>query len=379
MVGRFVQNLRRFPLVGSFVSFPAEIIRTTSNILHYLREDMKDPALRPLAIRRAVGLAVASGFTFAAQAAFMALLGVDDDEEEAFRKLSAPWQKNSQLLPIGRDEKGNLRFIDMSFLDPYNYWKRPIVALMRDQPMDDALKSAARDAFSPFFGMDIAAGAVYDVLRNAKDTGGRVFNPHDSTVAQTGDILNHMRKALQPGIASNVERAVKAARGDVSPSGQQYSLNDEILANLGFRVSTFNPRTALYFKAFEFNREKADANQILLQVLRNPNRVSDADIASAFRRAGKARRDAYTTMGILVSGAKSSGMAPAQVAEVLRKSAITGTDVSSLMRGTAPEWKPSAQFMSVAFRKAGAIYTPDVAAEFRRRRDEVMRLMGSGE
>jgi ribosomal protein L24 len=375
MTGRFINQLRRFPLAGTFVSFPAEIIRTTANILHYLHQDMKDPALRPLAIRRGVGMAMASGMTFAAQAVFMALLGVDDDEEEAFRKLAAPWQKNSQLLPVGRDENGNLRFIDLSFLDPYNYFKRTIVAIMRDQPYSDALKSAARDAFTPFFGMDIAAGAIYDVLRNAKDPGGKVFNPQDSVVQQTGDILNHLRKSLQPGVATNLERAIKAAQGEVSPSGQQYSLGDEALANLGFRVSTFNPRTALYFKAFEFTTSKSDANQILLRVLRDPNEVDQEDIATAFRRASRARSKVYADMQTLVSGAMASGLSRSQVLTTLRKSGVSEKDAMALLRGKVPRWVPTPDFMVSAIRKADAIYSPKTRTEFMRRRQQIFSLM----
>lgn len=378
MTGTFVQKLRRFPLAGTFVSFPAEIIRTTANIIHYLREDMKDPALRPLAIRRAVGLGLASGLTFAAQGLSMALLGVDDEEEEAFRKMAAPWQKNSQLLPIGRNDDGSLRFIDMSFLDPYNYFKRPIVALMRDEPIESSLASAARDAFTPFFGMDIAAGAIVEILNNKKATGGAVFNPQDSVVEQTADITNHIRRAIQPGIASNLERAIKAARGEVSPSGQQYSLADEVLANLGFRVSTFNPRTALYYKAFEFNDDKGNANQILLKTLKNPNRVSDGDVESAFERAMKARRRAYERMGDIAHGALASGMSRDEVMRTLRKSGISRQDARALIAGQVPKWKPGADFMSGALRKSDAIYSPATRREFMQRKRQVMQLAQAG-
>ena len=108
---------------------------------------MADPNLRGLALRRVAGLSIASGFAYAAQALAMSMLGVGDDEEEAFRDLAAPWQRNSNIIPIDRDEKGHLRFIDLSFLDPYNYWKRPINAILRDQPYEEIAKEIAREAF----------------------------------------------------------------------------------------------------------------------------------------------------------------------------------------------------------------------------------------
>jgi hypothetical protein len=42
MTGRAVNALRRFPLAGTFVSFPAEVIRTSYHITRYLAQDLKD-------------------------------------------------------------------------------------------------------------------------------------------------------------------------------------------------------------------------------------------------------------------------------------------------------------------------------------------------
>jgi hypothetical protein len=65
MTGRFVQRLRRFPLAGTFVSFPAEIIRTSYHILRYVKLDLQQtPAL---GYRKVAGLAIASGMIHALQ------------------------------------------------------------------------------------------------------------------------------------------------------------------------------------------------------------------------------------------------------------------------------------------------------------------------
>ncbi len=136
MVGKAIKSLRRFPLAGTFVSFPAEIIRTTMNHMYYMAKDYKAGRVG-LATRRAIGLAAASSFAFAIHAFTKHLLGLDDEEEEALRLLAAPWQRNSNFWFTGRTDKGNLTYIDISYVDPYNYWKRPITAIMRDQPWED--------------------------------------------------------------------------------------------------------------------------------------------------------------------------------------------------------------------------------------------------
>ena len=372
MTGRFVNQLRRFPLAGTFVSFPAEIVRTTYHILNYAKQDMKDPKLRPLAMRRLAGIGIAGGFAASMQALFMGLLGVDDEEEEALRDLAAPWQKNSNIVPISRDAKGNLRYIDLSFLDPYNYWKRPINAILRDQPWEDVAKEVGREVFTPFFGEDIAAGAVVEVLTNKKETGGRVFNPHDTVVNQTGDILNHLRKSVQPGASALVERTYKAIDGRVSPSGRKYSVADETAAALGWRISTHDPRTALYYKSFEFKDKKADASKILSDAARDPNKVSTRTLRNAYERSIKVRNRAYKEMTRLVSAARKSGLTSYQLHAVLRNSGISKEDVTALLGGYTPIWRPTSRYMANTLKKAQVLYDKDVQERLTERRGEIL-------
>jgi hypothetical protein len=373
MTGKFVNNLRRFPLAGTFVSFPSEIVRTTYHILRYLKEDMADPQLRPLAIRRIAGLAIASGFAHGLQFAFMAMAGVDDDEEEAFRQLAAPWQKNSNILPLHRDEKGNLRFLDLSFLDPYNYWKRPINAILRDQPYEEMFKSIAEEVYKPFFGTDIAAGAIIEVVTNTRDTGGRIFNPQDTVPEQTAAMLNHLWKNVQPGIASNVTRTMYALQGKVSPSGRKYNLVDEAAAFAGIRVSTHDPRAALFYKSFEFRDMKRDSTSIMTAVARDPNKVSDDELKDAFERAMTVRSRAYIDMARLVSAARSSGLSELRLRQVLSQSGISKKDVSALLDGRVPTYRPSKRYLQQAVNKARVLF-PEMAETIEKRRETLRSL-----
>ena len=144
---------------------------------------------------------VSAGF-YALAAMTAAAFGVGDDEEEAIRDLAAPWQRNSTFLYTGRDADGKLRYFDMSFLDPYGYWKRPLTAMLRDQPWEKAAASGIGDMLSPFLGTDIAAGAIFEVLANKKASGGQVYQESAGAVDQTTAIADHLRKALQPGFVS---------------------------------------------------------------------------------------------------------------------------------------------------------------------------------
>ena len=83
MVGKGLRQLRKFPLVGTFVSFPAEIIRTHFNTIKLAAQDLADPQMRVAGARRMAGIAIASSVMYAAAQLSRVLVGIDDDEEEA--------------------------------------------------------------------------------------------------------------------------------------------------------------------------------------------------------------------------------------------------------------------------------------------------------
>ncbi|MCK5433006.1 MAG: hypothetical protein KAJ03_09690, partial [Gammaproteobacteria bacterium] len=370
MVGRATQKLRRFPLAGTFVSFPAEIIRTSFNMLKYAREDMAYS--KELGRRRIAGLTLVSGFAFAAQGLMKALIGMDDDEEEALRDLAPPWSKNSNILPFGRDEKGALRYMDLSFIDPYNYWKRPLNALMRDEPIDDIVKEVARELVTPFFGRDIAFGALSDIWANKKESGGQVFNPNDTSFNITADITNHLRRALQPGAVSNIERLIDAATGHKSGSGRTQKVSDELAALVGFRVSTLDPKVALYYRAFEFQDQIRSASKILSSTARDPNRVSDSALKTAYEQARKTRAEAFKDMNELVNAAKKSGLSTGKVRRILSLNNISKKNINYIIRGKEPIWRPSRRFLQSSIKRSDDFFDRQTKESFRKRRDFVL-------
>lgn len=343
MIGRGVQSLRRFPLVGTFVSFPAEIIRTSYNMVRYLAEDSKNPKTRTMAMRRAAGMAIASSFAYAAQALSMAMLGMDDDDEEAVRLMAAPWQRNSALLFTGRDDDGNIRYLDMSFLDPYNYWKRPIMAVTRGQPVDDAIRDVFAETLGPFFGVEMTTDTVFQVLANKKDTGAPVYKEHDTIPSQTLDIAEHLRKSLQPGLISNMERTWKALEGEVAPSGKKYDKVDEAAAWFGFRMSTLDPKIALYYRSFEFQDATQQAEKKLRDTIRDPGAVSDKALRSAYDTTMRLREQAFKEMILLTKAAERSGAGRIKAGVTLRSSGLSDAEVTSILKGRVPPWFPSGE------------------------------------
>jgi hypothetical protein len=358
MVGSAIQSLRRFPLAGTFVSFPAEIIRTSFNMFRYTIEDLKTPGRESMARQRMLGLGIASSFAWALQAISMAALGIDDDEEEAVRIMGAPWNRNSNLVFMGYDEDGNIVYFDVSFMDPYNQWKRIWTAIWRGQPLDQKFKEIVWDeGLTPFLGTDIMAGTLWEVFSNKKESGGKVFRERDEIDKQVVDITSHLWRTIQPGIVSNVTRTMKAINGETSRSGRKYKLFDEGISWIGFRRTTLDPKVALYYKSFAFTDTKRDANSNITDVVKDPDEDIDKDdLRLALKVAARIRATGYHEMHLLVKAAMRTGLNRNDVIRILRNSNITKRDVIAILDDTVPPWKPNVASVKGQAKKARTVF-----------------------
>lgn len=305
-VGKAVRMIRRFPLAGTFVSFTAETIRTSANMVRLIAENAKDhPAY---AAQKAVGLAAAYSAAFAFQTVTRDMWGVDDEEEEAIRDLAADWNQNSPYWYTGRDDQDRLQYIDMSFLMPYNFFQRPIIAAMRDQPVEDMLVQSATEALKPFFGADILAEAVVRAaIMNETPTGGEIYSPDDSVALKTAKGFNYVRKIAQPGVISYAEKIWAAGMGYKNYAGEQPKMIDEIGKITGRRLTTVDPERSIYFRADDFGDSLSNANQFVTRMAADYNEVTTEMLKAEVGRADAVTRQAYTDMIKSVEAARTLG------------------------------------------------------------------------
>ena len=354
MVPRGIKAIRRWPLIGTFVSFPYEIVRTTKSQLDFIKEDMANPETKGLAARRALGFAVASSVAYGASIASMALMGLDADDDEAIRNQLPKWSRNSQLFYTGYDKDGLPTYLDLSYLDPYTYLKKPLSALLsgNNEGIDKKIGDALGEFLDPFIGADIAAGALGELVFNQKLEGGTIYNPEDQGFDKATDILNHIRKAVQPGMVSNMERTIKAIEGDISRSGKIYSLKDEGLAWIGFRFGTLNIAQSMIYKGFGFKDKKTQSTRILNYTVGSASKVSESEINRAVRSMIKSRRKTYNDMNKLIIGAQKIGMKAMDIRQSLRAAGVSNEDISFLIAGRSPRWYMSKGFLEDATKRA---------------------------
>jgi hypothetical protein len=128
-----IKRLRQLP-VGNFIAFPAEIIRTSGNILQRSIKELasESPEIRAIGMKRLTGMMatnVAIPSTLATAGALLS--GADDKQVQAYkRSMAYEWDRNSTLIPIATDKDGNItEMYNFSYTNPYDYMLRPARAV----------------------------------------------------------------------------------------------------------------------------------------------------------------------------------------------------------------------------------------------------------
>ena len=282
----------------------------------------------------------------------LAVAGIGRDDEERMRRFLPDWQKNSQLLLLGSKD-GKVSYLDVSFLDPYDYWKKSFGAFMRSlTARDDAeameritrgAMEAAGELLRPFKSEQSVSGAVTDILRNQDSAGRQIYNPQDTGFNITAKTTERIWKAFSPGALDVAGRVLKAGAGDVSDSGRAYNLFNELGgAALGQRITEVNVEQALGFKASQFGRDIRDASAIFSREFNSKGTRSPEEIADAYERANDAsyrltadfRDDVLAAIGL-------GKISPKKAEEILKANRIGKEDIAMIRSGLYKKYEPS--------------------------------------
>ena len=276
-VNDFVKGLRKFP-IGNFVSFPAEIMRTSGNILnrafkeinfkHTLADGRVIKPLSGIGYKRLFGFgATAVAIPYGTVEAAKAIYNVSGAEMNALRRFVPDWSKNSTLIPI-KDEDGNLKYIDFSHANAYDTMIRPFTAMfnaVRDGSEDEApvMKSVFKglyegigETISPFVSEAIWTQAATDIfLRGGRTkTGQRLYTEQTPFGEKASIIASHLVETQLPGSIGTFKRLGLAATSKPDEYGREYELTDEALGFMGMRAVKVDPINAMKFKIADFTR-----------------------------------------------------------------------------------------------------------------------------
>jgi hypothetical protein len=332
LVPESIKMFRRSPIVGTFVSFPAEVIRTSYNTLDLATQEIKDPDTRHIGAKRMAGAAFTSVATGGLAALSRAIFGVDNDEMDDVRRFVAPWSKNSELTIVGKPKDGLYRYVDVGYTDPHHYLKNVIVCFkegVKKKDLDEAFVNSAKEMLEPFLGEEILAGRIKDVLSNQRSgTRGRIYNPDDP---QKGlDILKYLWQGVEPGTISSIKRMYMGAKG-VKKGAKQYDLWTELAAEVGGqRVTQLDIGLAFMYKVKRASDRMADTKFDYYKETKRG--LSEEKLTRELEKTNKILEGIFTELSEDYEAARRLGVDKKELNNILRGMRIGGFNAPSQLQ-----------------------------------------------
>jgi hypothetical protein len=371
-----VNELKKFPFIAPFVTFTTETIRITLNIGRLAASERRQGQelrargerennaelvrqgneLLAISNKRIRGMTAVALGPWAVGTMALSAAGLSGEDEEDLRQFLPDWQKNSQLIILGRNGS-EVNYVDVSYLDPFEVWKKPMTAFMRglgrsnnpEEFFTEAVVGAAIQAASPFTSEQILSGAVMDIMRNRDANGRQVYNPQDTSTSISFAVGQKLASAFAPGTWDTGVRVVKAVGGSVSETGRDYNFWNEIGGiPAGSRVSAVNAEQALGFKASQFLRARREARNIFNRDYLSQGTRSESDIVSAYQRGNTGLRDVTERLRREYRAALNLGVSPAKARTLLKAAGLDRETVRSISTGFYRRLTPSDEQNQIA-------------------------------
>jgi hypothetical protein len=362
-IGRTGKALRQTPF-GNFIAFPLEIMRTGNNIIAQSINEITSniPAIRNIGYQRLIGfgstvLVLPKGLT----ELYKAKNNVSDEELNALRKFVPEWSKNSTLLPVDRDAKGYLKYIDYSYTNAYDPLLRPFRAVLNKigdttQTKDSLVKALGEgmmegtiELLEPFASESIFTEALVDstIRRGIGKDGRRIWQEADDPFVKIQKGIFHIAEAFKPGSYEQLKRVGRTAMGKTDPKyGESFDLNDEIQGLFGYRPVQSNPEKGLVFMTTRFGRQLKNANNLFNSELLRGGRVTSDKLLNTYEYAESRKFAEMKEMNQNIEAARKLGVPENTIRQKVKRQGINKQVFKDLMRGTYTPAKPTDFFIN---------------------------------
>ena len=341
-VSDFIKGLRQLP-VGNFVAFPAEIIRTSANIVETALKEINYKTvingrtvnpLRRRGIQRLTGMAVTTAaLPIGTVAAAQAVYNVADDEIDAMRRYVADWSKNSVLVPF-RDDDGKLSYVDFSHLNAYDTVTRPIQTVLNavnsgradeDGLVDDfvlGMFESTKELGSPFISESIWTAGLADIfVRGGRTRDNRsLWNEKDAIGDKMSKSIGHLVDTQMPLNWKQMQRIGLSLYpvnnlGKFDERGNVYDLGNELAGIAGLRRVEVNPEKSFNYKITNYKKGIRDSRNLFTSATLKGGVVTPEQIVDAYINSNRALYETNREMFLDMEAAKTLGMSEDKLAE----------------------------------------------------------------
>ena len=381
-VGSVVKTARILP-IGNFMSFPSEIIRTTTNIAEQGLKEMKhskpvrgsnvtpyvidaetgqlvknDNVMYGTGFKRLSGMATTlTVVPAAAVEGAKWIYDVSEDEIQALRQFVPDWSKNSTLIPIRTEEDGELRYIDFSHSNAYDVIARPFRTLTNniiageatDQTLlsgfVDGVNEAGAEIMNPFISESIWTEAVADLtVRGGRTSEGRQLYTDQTPAGNKAAIrFLHLGQALAPSY-KQFQRLGQAAFGTPDKRGDVLNIGPELAGFMGLRPIKVDPLASMGFKIAEYQTGIRNARREFtggyFGILRG-GRIKPNDVIQAFYNSNRARFLVQQEMNKNINAAGILGVNANTLRREFKDRQLSDETFRNLSRGKFEPYFPS--------------------------------------
>ena len=327
-------------LFAPFLRFKAEVPRIVINTYKLGFEEWRsdNPLIkRRGAVRMASMTTMIGVVSAAAPAAVAALSGIGEDEDEALRK-SMPSYLRGHTFWIGRDEDGNLKSADLTYLNPFSLLADPVMRSIENIRRGEFGKAGSAFAsgliFDTYLDDQILAGSVADVLQNKNSTTDReIWVPEvDGAGSAMLKSLGYIfKEAYQPRVLEDAISARNAIGGDYS------EFSDSPLGELldgAYPIKVHPIDLEQQYRRFlhdHSKRMKLVTDKKYKLYSKKP--IGDAEVKDIYNEEYEGRRALNAELLRVARGFEGLGMSPQSQYEMMRDGGIGKNKAQLLFYG----------------------------------------------
>lgn len=317
-----IKRLGRSPILGAFVSFQAESIRTAKNTYRIALNEFRseNPKIKTIGIKRLLSAGAYTSFKMAmatqlSLAASSLISGGDDDDSQEYndlRKFLAPWAKDS-VISIIEKTPGKYTYMDLSANDPHAFLSKLIVAGRSERDSNFSMIKSLQQLGEPFFGKDLVFAFATDAYLIAED---QKLNDKE----KTEKIFSEFYKLLEPGTLTSARRLQQAIVDD------QKSGKNEIIGFSGYRPVDVDVKKSFSFKSRDLSVQKSVITGAHNRVRYN-EKSSDLEIKESLDEANESYVELIRNARDLAQSAIRLGVSPDDVMLSLKANRFNQTDI----------------------------------------------------
>ena len=381
-----IKRLRAMP-VGNFIAFPAEVLRTSGNILGRATRELgsDSAAIRSIGMKRLLGsLTVDAGLYGGLMAGGLALTGSDMEQVNAFkRSFAMPWERNAMLIPLATDKEGNItEFYNFSYTNPYDFMTRPARAIFNavnsgvtsEKDLNEIAWDASTESFweffSPFLGESIVSEKLLDLLRNRTRFESQIWNPNDEFGTRITKGFAHFVDGLTPGVSpvtlegdatsptymdlkfKDFPKSIGLTFGadpvtGVNRQGARLDPMGEFVEALsGLKSVRNNIKKTLEYRGYEGGQQVREAAGIFNRLAKSSGNVEAADLTKAHLIANEQRFKSLRDLHMAIEDARTLGLSDKEIIKSLTKARTP--HLGALLSGKFIPWFPSEDTITFA-------------------------------